>query len=200
MSVDIDYQVEGLEVEKYKLIDKLRENIKRRRNDGFEEYLELSSKIRNFERKVCALKNLPYAEPIDLEFMHYYQYYVLSNKHNTYIIYNNHESKEVINTIKFMHVYDMSYGGLNDEVYEAHDLYGSGLDIVGEYIVRNSPWISKLQDQNKIHSNYNQDDWTSLNHYLIRLKEGEFNCIASGFEIDRFDSTFEKIVQKVLND
>ena len=148
-----------------------------RLSTNFEKSMLLTSKILEVERRISDKKNDEFAQVFDFGIKYFNNIEVTSDFFNTVVKLENDIS------IKFIGTVELYFGGINDEVFESHQLFGKGMDICGSFKVINSNWIKKLQFQNSIHEGYKSENWKNINHYIIRSKEGEFSCIASSWEI-----------------
>jgi hypothetical protein len=48
-----------------------------------------------------------------------------------------------VGVIVFDGVYEVQFGGVNDEAIEGHPLFGAGLDLYAAHAVLNSEWITE---------------------------------------------------------
>lgn len=71
-------------------------------------------------------------------------------------------------------------GSPNDEVFHGHPLAGKGLEGYTAQLVRNSRWLSELQQINSVHAGYRPEAWQKRNHYVFWFHDTTFECIAEG--------------------
>lgn len=90
--------------------------------------------------------------------------------------------------ITFSSTMAMRLGKLNDEVIEGHPLYQKGLDVVGAFIVNNSRWLEGFRSVMQLHDQYDDDLWRRMRHFMFRGKEGDFECLAVGFDVEFMQS------------
>ncbi len=161
----------------------------------------LDIEILSLERIVCAQRNQPYAEIFDFGSPVLGEPIVISN-YKASVLLSEQGSGQVI-AIFFYHVQESRLGGLNDEVFESHELAGCGLDVYGEYTVKNSKWIESLRRANSVHPSYSDAFWDDMSHYLIRTKEGEYACVAKSFKLycysQSLSSVYDEIKSKVVD-
>ncbi len=182
--------MENNEMELQRELDQLNEDIaretKRRVMPDAKLMLERGTRILVIERKLSEIRNLEYAEEIDIDLIVGFDWYCVSSfREDTYLVCDllgdrKDKYKSVI--FRFTHSVETRFGGLNDEVLDQHPLYGRGLDICGFFVVKNSEWKSSLQNKMKTHICYNEKFWSKVEHYLFRDKGGEMACLATGTE------------------
>ncbi len=174
-----------------------REELRQKRLAGsFDELNQYDSEILSIERNICDLKKEEYAVPIDLG-VNICENPILVSNYGVallFIIVDN--SKTAV--LAFESVEEVLFGGLNDEVFESHSMIGRGLDVYGEYIIKNSTLKSELRQKNKVHDCYDEVYWNNLEHYLIRTKDGEFSCLAKSFSLKVYDLAIEEAVSNLL--
>lgn len=92
------------------------------------------------------------------------------------------------------------FGYPNDEAIEGHKYYKIGLEAYGFYEVVNSDWIEEVREANKVHSYHSDERFDLLYHYIFTFHDSVFECLASKYEIRKFqDTDQEKVLKKVLS-
>lgn len=143
---------------------------------NFEKSLKLWNEIIETERLICKKNGVEYAELYDFGIKVFTEIKLIANFNYAFV-----EIGEL--KIKFVGVEELKLGGINDEVFESHAFKGKGMDLCGGFIINNSSWKKKLQKQNSIHNCYDEGYWKKLNHFVIRVKDGEFSCIAKDWRV-----------------
>lgn len=136
------------------------------------------------ERRVAAIRGDEYASKVDLKIPVGYNWFVVGGFGRDARLICDHLKREpgcVVFT--FTQTRAMKFGGLNDEVFEGHPLYGKGLGIGGYFIVNNSRWLEQIRSGMKLHSGFNHELWDRMKHFLFRGKGGDFECLATGFVV-----------------
>jgi hypothetical protein len=101
---------------------------------------------------------------------------------------------EPLALVEFKHCASAKLGGPNDEVFHGHPLSGKGLRGYSAQIVRNSRWIAELQAINSVHSQYDPDRWTKLNHYVFWFHDSTFECVAESFTVELHRTSFANLL------
>lgn len=171
-------------------LDKLNEEIekehKQQKMPDLQLMLERDSRRLLLERKLSKLKGIEYAEPLEIDLPVGFDWHAaFSFRGDSYLLCDlsgeaNNLYKSVV--IRFINAMEARFGGLNDEVFDQHPLYGKGLDICGFFLIQNSSWKLSLQEKMQTHSCYDADLWSSIKHYLFRDKGGEIACLATNLE------------------
>lgn len=194
---------EGIIMEINKLEQRLlalkgeREELRQKRlADSFDELRQYDIEILSIERNICGLKKEEYAVPIDLGVNICENPILVSNYGVAFLFIIVDTSKTAV--LAFESVEELLFGGINDEVFESHNLVGRGLDVYGEYMIKNSTLKSELRQKNQAHDCYDEAYWNNLEHYLIRTKDGEFSCLAKSFSLKVYDLAIEEAVSSLL--
>ncbi len=151
--------------------------LEQRDASNFDEWLKNHNDMLETERMLCKKEGVMYADIYDFGIKHFLNISVVADFYHTIVKIED----DVV--IQFNRVEEFKFGGINDEVIESHELDGSGMDICGSFIVENSIWIDILKKQNSIHNCFDENYWNQLSHYIIRVKDGEFSCVANNWEI-----------------
>jgi hypothetical protein len=99
--------------------------------------------------------------------------------------------------VKFDGCSSARLGTPNDEVFSGHPLHGKGLEGYTAQEVQNSNWIAELQQINSVHSQYRPERWRDRHHYIFWFHDSTFECIASGFSVERFEGTWRDLMNIV---
>ncbi len=70
------------------------------------------------------------------------------------------------------------FGDPNDEAFQGHPLYRSGLRHYTFAEVVKSPWISAMEKQNRVHPSHDRAQFSSLRHFILPFHDGTFECVA----------------------
>lgn len=169
---------------------------KKRLAGSFEELNLCDIEILNVERSICDLKNEEYAVPIDLG-VNVCEPPILVSSYGVALLFIIVDDARTV-VLTFDSVEEVFFGGLNDEVFESHELIGRGLDVYGEYLIKNSSLKDNLKEKNKVHDCYDESYWSSLEHYLIRTKDGEFSCLAKSFSLKAYELAVGEVIATLL--
>lgn len=91
--------------------------------------------------------------------------YLISNARQTAV--KSYRAENEVGVILFDGVYDVKFGGLNDEALEGHPLYGVGLSPYAAHEVINSDWIAESERRNSVHD-YHRGGWQQrMKHYVL---------------------------------
>lgn len=179
---------------KYQLQNKLYAEMK---YDNLDNILILENEIFDLERKLRAANGEPYAVPLTFNIDLSGEPKLISDFNNSVLIFKL--KNDSFSLLEFNTVEELRFGGLNDELFESHELKGSGLDVFGEYEIINSKWIADLKSKNMIHVSFNEKYWQSIRHFLIRTKAGEFSCIALTVSSKQyFNLSFKELKEKLI--
>lgn len=85
--------------------------------------------------------------------------------------------------LKFNGCIKYSFGMPGDETIVGHPYSTMGMQSYSFYQMKNSKWIRKLQDIDRVHPSYSQDKWKIYNHYIITFHDNMFECVSKDFEI-----------------
>ena len=151
--------------------------IEQRDSSNIDEWVKNHNEILETERLICKNEGVMYADIYEFGIKCYLNISVNADFNRALVMIEG----DVV--IQFNQVEEFKFGGINDEVIESHELHSKGMDICGSFIVENSNWIDALKTQNSIHNCFNESYWNKLSHYIIRVKDGEFSCIAKGWKI-----------------
>jgi len=180
--------------------EQLRQVIASNKTDG---YVSAHSAVLSLERKVAAERMDEYAESIDFPVKwdagapvpH-----LLTNGYRTFLLfylpddYSEDGRTESVALVQFHRCMSSKLGDPNEEVFHGHPLNGKGLEPYTAQIVRNSRWIKELESINKVHSQYNQELWRSLNHYILWFHDDTFECIAKSYEVEVFQKSMDEVL------
>lgn len=170
----------------------------------FEDQLNLWKQERLLKRKLSLLRNEETAVLIEN-----WQYtwdvgapvpHIVSDRLNLFLIYylavqrGQKEASEAVALVSFEHVISHKFGGPNDEAIEGHPLYEHGMEAYKAHEVVHSSWIAELAKINSIHTGYNSEYWKTLKHYIFTFHDDMFECIAKGYTVEIFNTTFKEVV------
>ena len=134
------------------------------------------------ERGTAAEMGLPYAEPAGLavQWDAGAPMPVLIVGLRTFVAFYIPGSRDDhgIGVVEFKGVESVMMGSPNDEVLQGHPLWGSGLEFYRPQQVRNSPWIADLIRVNRVHSQFREDHWSAIRHFLLPFHDETIECAA----------------------
>jgi hypothetical protein len=134
------------------------------------------------ERELAAATGDEYAEPLSIDLIVGDEWYLITGFVPSTALLCGDVGKEGALLLEFKHVVELRFGGLNDEVFDAHPLNGKGLGVYGIFVIRNSSWRRCLKDSMSVHPSFSEMWWLGFEHYIIRGKGGEMACLARGCE------------------
>jgi len=162
---------------------------------------DLFSRQLELERELGRARGTEYAERLDEPRLHVgFEWHVSAAFAQDTILacdLVNPDERGCSVVFRFRNVIETRFGGLNDEVLEAHPLYGKGLDVVGFYIVRNSSWKELMRAALIQHSGFDPVGWNEVKHYLFRDKGGELSCLAKGLDWQVSTTSIHEIRQRL---
>lgn len=88
------------------------------------------------------------------------------------------------------------FGIANDEVFHGLPYYGQGLEWA--QIIENSQWIEEIKQIHKMHPYFDESHWTNRNHYLLLFKDEILEVIATGFTIEIFRTSCERLGHEII--
>jgi hypothetical protein len=87
-----------------------------------------------------------------------------------------------VGVIEWKEPYASLMGPPNDEAISGHRLWDRGLkDVLWAGEVFGSSWVRYLERMNEVHPRYDPHRFEGLRHFVLRLKESTFECVARGF-------------------
>ena len=104
------------------------------------------------------------------------------------------DGEKSVALVQFYGCASVKLGAPNDEVFYGHPLHGKGLEPYTAQIVRNSKWIKELETINKVHPNFDQRLWRSLNHYILWFHDETFECVAESYEVEVFKKSMDEVI------
>jgi hypothetical protein len=90
-------------------------------------------------------------------------------------------------------------GGLNDEAFAGHPLYGRGLDRLGYEAgeVRGSRWIAEWEQANRVHRDHSTARFAGYRHFILAFHDSTFECVAGGFISYRTGKRLDQVVSEL---
>jgi len=180
--------------------EQLRQVIASNKMDG---YIPAHSAVLSLERKVAAERMDEYAETIDFPMKWDAgapMPHLLTNGNRTFLLfylpddYSEDGRTESVALVQFHRCLSSKLGDPNEEVFHGHPLNGKGLEPYTVQIVRNSRWIKELESINKVHSQYNQELWRSLDHYILWFHDDTFECVPRSYEVEVFQKSMDEVL------
>ena len=178
-----------------------------RQQEGF---LEVYQNLLAHERRLAAAKGEEHAVPLDFPIqwgVGYPHPFMVSNERKTLLAFTVPETLrsrssvdagsegegtirgERLAVVSFELCRWASLGGPNDEVHDGHPLSGKGLDSHTAQLVVNSRKLAELEGINSVHTQYHPNQWSDVNHYIFWFHDSTFECLASGFSVERFEGS-----------
>ena len=173
--------------------------------NGIDEFKLAHTTVLSLERKLAAERMEEFADTIDFpvkwDVGAPMPYLIANGLHTILIFYKQDENLEndgveSIALVQFYRCASVKLGDPNDEVFHGHPLYGKGIEPYNAQIVRNSKWIKELEAINKVHSNYNQELWSTLKHYVFWFHDETFECVAKSYEVEVFHKSMDEVVME----
>jgi hypothetical protein len=170
--------------------------------EGMDERKSARETVLSIERKLAAERNEEYADTIDFPV----QWdvgaplpHLIANGLHTILLFhlqknNVDQDDESIALVQFYRCVSVKLGSPNDEVLSGHPLYGKGAEFYAPQIVKNSKWIKDLETINKVHPNFNQEGWRSLNHYVFWFHDETFECVAKSYEVEVLQKDMDDVI------
>ncbi len=164
-------------------------------------YRELDARRLWLERRLGELRHQEHAVVLNgLPLASGFRYLVLTGYFvPTVVVFDLPKDDSNVGKVVFEHCVESRFGGLNDEVFEAHALYGRGLDTYGFFQVHHSSWKAELRAGMATHRQFSADYWETIHHYILRNKEGEFACLARGFSWSIESTSMDEVLRRFTN-
>ncbi|MBF6059837.1 hypothetical protein IU500_01050 [Nocardia terpenica] len=106
-------------------------------------------------------------------------------------------SPKPFGVIEFEGVYEIKFGGLNDEAIGGHPLDGNGLVAYAAHEVINSQWIAEAERRNSIHPRHVGGWHTRMKHYVLCFHDETLECLASGLRTRQMNCSYRDAVHAV---
>ena len=90
------------------------------------------------------------------------------------------------------------FGVANDEVFHGLSLWRKGLEYYKAHIIDNSKWIAEVKQIHKVHDGFKENRWTDFKHYVLLFHDSLFECIAEGYRIETYRTTFANLLNRAL--
>lgn len=101
---------------------------------------------------------------------------------------------EPLGLIEFDGVYDVRFGGLNDEALDGHPLSGRGLSAYEAHTVVDSEWIAESERRNSVHSAHRGGWADRLTHYILCFHDQLLECLAETIRTTRHMAPYPDLV------
>jgi hypothetical protein len=109
------------------------------------------------------------------------------------------KDSEQLGVVEFHGVYEVRFGGLNDEAIEGHPLWDKGLAAYAAHEVIHSKWITESERRNSVHRSH-KDGWHDrLKHYVLCFHDQTLECLASEIHVARFTGSYREAVRSVVS-
>lgn len=92
-----------------------------------------------------------------------------------------------------------SLGPPNDEALEGHPYFELDLNPYSFYELLDSDLIAKISTYGRYHHFYNPNAYDKYHHYILTFKEQLFECVADGFEVNKYNESIYHQGLKTLN-
>jgi hypothetical protein len=127
---------------------------------------------------------------------------IVSNGNELLVSYlidtNNLEDISLRCSILFESYLNYSFGSPNDETIQGHPYYKLGLQPYAFFELKNSGWIEKLKDIDKVHPYYNENKWEDYKHFILTFHDNIFECVAKGFEMSEENKSILSSIEIML--
>ena len=181
-----------------------------------EPYQELADEELRLEREIAALKGEEYAIPADFPVLWDVGAplpQLLINDYKTFLLFyrsvpdpqwdgttcrvvdptSPEEAPLVL--VEFLRCSSAKLGSPNDEVLSGHPLEGRGLKAYSAQQVINSKWIKEVQTINSVHTQYREDRWKIIKHYVFWFHDTTFECLAESFNVELHDKSMPELLK-----
>jgi len=103
-----------------------------------------------------------------------------------YVIGATHPESGSTAILHFEGVLYYAMGYPNDEVLNAHPLYGKGLEFYGFQVVENSPLIAELDRRNQVHKRHVAGNYVKrFRHWIITFHDETLEVVARNAQFVR---------------
>lgn len=103
-------------------------------------------------------------------------------------------------TLKFNVYLKYTFGLPSNETIQGHPYNKLGMKSFSFYELRNSDFITSLQEIEKVHLYYNPEKWKTYKHYILTFHDNMFECIARDFEIREENTSLYKRITTILDE
>jgi hypothetical protein len=86
--------------------------------------------------------------------------------------------EEEVVVLRFRLVHSLMFGAPNDEALHGHPLADHGLEPYAAYRVRNSSWVRRLEQMNRVHRQHQPEHFSRLKHFILTFHDTTFECVA----------------------
>jgi hypothetical protein len=107
------------------------------------------------------------------------------------------DATEQLGVIEFEGMYDVRFGGLNDEAIAGHPLSGRGLAPYAAHEVINSTWIAEAEQRNSVHPHHVGGWHERMKHFVLCFHDETLECLASSLRTSRVVSSYGDAVRSV---
>lgn len=105
---------------------------------------------------------------------------LLADEHKVSLAYYTQELDVAL--ITFSHCFEYKMGMPDENLVGNHRLGKKGLREYEAHLIENSEWITELEKNYKVISNYSRDG-RQYQHYVFTFHDRSFECIASDYTI-----------------
>ena len=92
----------------------------------------------------------------------------------------------------------ISKGGPNDEALDGHPLFERGLMFYRSYEITNSPWVTALEQANRVHGAHKPALYAGLRHIIMTFHEAVIEFITRGYQSEILDCSPEQAEIRML--
>ena len=85
-------------------------------------------------------------------------------------------------------------GAPNDEAFDGHPLAARGLEPYGSYVVRESSWIRRLEEMNRVHPCHSAASFHALRHFIFAFHDSTFECVARGLQVETLRGSQDEVL------
>ncbi len=108
-----------------------------------------------------------------------------------------HDGYEEFHALVSFNGHTFKFGVANDEVFSGLPWFNQGLEWA--QIIKNSKWIDELKAIHQVHPYYDRSSWDQQKHYLLIFKDEILEIVATGYEIEIFRTSAQRLAQEVIN-
>jgi hypothetical protein len=100
-----------------------------------------------------------------------------------YYVGANAPTEGTVAILRFKGVLQFRFGYPNDEVLHGHPLSKLGLKHYAAYVVENSPLISEIENQNRVHPAFRLGMYEKFRHWVVTFRDETLEVVARHAEL-----------------
>jgi hypothetical protein len=100
--------------------------------------------------------------------------------------------------VTFSPCYAVLHGPPNDETFSSHPLAQRGLHPYRSFEIKDSSWLRRLEEMNRVHPQHDPDRYAARRHFVIAFHDTTFECIALAFKVETVVSSHHVVIARML--